>query len=159
MSCHPVWNLISLAVLPLMAVPWLAFSVTGNLGYLVILAGCVFCEALIKLTRKLPVVAEWQLRPVGAADCGICNDGGNYEGRIGMPSGHVALTTYIAVSLVMMRGTCAKAMVLAAFAVILMATSRVRRRCHTIPQVIVGALLGAGMAVGGGRFVRLWQGM
>ena len=59
----------------------------------------------------------------------------------GWPSGHAALAFGAAVALWYVTGS-ASAMVLALFIAMLVAQSRVEGEIHTIPQVILGALLG-----------------
>ena len=59
----------------------------------------------------------------------------------GWPSGHAALAFGAAVALGYVTGS-ASAMVLALFIAVLVAQSRVEGEIHTIPQVILGALLG-----------------
>jgi len=59
----------------------------------------------------------------------------------GWPSGHAALAFGAAVALGYVTGS-ASAMVLALFIAMLVAQSRVEGEIHTIPQVILGALLG-----------------
>jgi diacylglycerol kinase (ATP) len=59
----------------------------------------------------------------------------------GWPSGHAALAFGAAVSLGYVTGS-ASALALALFIAVLVAQSRVEGEIHTIPQVILGALLG-----------------
>jgi diacylglycerol kinase (ATP) len=59
----------------------------------------------------------------------------------GWPSGHAALAFGAAIALGYVTGS-ASAMVLALFIAVLVAQSRVEGEIHTIPQVILGALLG-----------------
>lgn len=65
--------------------------------------------------------------------------------RGGWPSGHVALATAAATAVGLATGNAA-ALVLALFIAGLLAQSRVESGAHTIPQVAVGALVGALMA-------------
>lgn len=74
-------------------------------------------------------------RPDGAKNCDLVNTGGPAK-TFGMPSGHVAIITTILVLL-----DCSPTIILPLIA--LMSWSRVYRGCHTIPQTIVGAVLGA----------------
>jgi diacylglycerol kinase (ATP) len=59
----------------------------------------------------------------------------------GWPSGHTAVATAIA-AIIGYTTHSAKAMVLALFVAALVAQSRVEADVHTIPQVVIGALLG-----------------
>ena len=69
----------------------------------------------------------------------LSRDGSFVHG--GWPSGHAALAFGAAVALGYVTGS-ASAMVLALFIAVLVAQSRVEGEIHTIPQVILGALLG-----------------
>jgi diacylglycerol kinase (ATP) len=59
----------------------------------------------------------------------------------GWPSGHTAIATAVA-AIIGYTTHSAKAMVLALFVAALVAQSRVEADAHTIPQVVLGALLG-----------------
>lgn len=145
-STHNViWDVISLSVIPIFLFPYGMAIIKKDVSYAVIAVGTIVCEIIVKLTRRLPVVHPVQLRPSGAKNCSILNRGGSYEGRIGMPSGHVMLTSYVLVSLYMISEPEDKlyygiAMIIG---ITLMSMSRVIRVCHNIPQVVIGATLGA----------------
>lgn len=112
-------------------------------------------QLFIKASRRVSWPRAWNefvLRPRGARNCSILNSGGSYEGRIGMPSGHVLLTAFVVTSLGAywigagtFRGSWAvttSIVLAAATAIVLMAVSRVRRGCHNLAHVLVGATLG-----------------
>lgn len=87
------------------------------------------------------VIRDASPRPPGATDCNLlCNDG-NQVGQPGMPSSHSAEVAFFAsyywneTKNPILRGL----LVLYAAAVM---TSRYLKRCHTISQIGVGALLG-----------------
>lgn len=61
--------------------------------------------------------------------------------RGGWPSGHTALAVALAISVGYMTQS-AKAMILALFIAALVAQSRVETDAHTIPQTVLGAMLG-----------------
>lgn len=64
--------------------------------------------------------------------------------RGGWPSGHTALSAAATSAIGYMTGNAA-ATALAAFITALIAQSRVESRAHTVPQVLLGAALGAGI--------------
>ena len=142
---HVVWDIISLAVIPIFLLPYGLAIVKKDRAYAVIAVGTIICEIIVKLTRKLPVVHPVQLRPSGAKNCSILNRGGSYEGRIGMPSGHVLLTSYVLVSLFLLSKPDEEPYfaVAATVGIIFMSMSRVIRTCHNVPQVIAGAMMGS----------------
>ena len=150
------WDAISLSLIPLIAAPIGIYIRTKNPAYIPVIVSIVITEIIISFSRQLPVIHTVMLRPAGAKNCNIFNAGGSYDGQIGMPSGHMMLTTCLTFSLLFLyaRTKNLKTLVVSksgAFAaacayVILMGASRFMRGCHNIPQVIVGGLLGFGLA-------------
>jgi membrane-associated phospholipid phosphatase len=146
------WDGVSLSVIPLVLAPCAFYFKTGDKRYIRLIIGIIIAEILTKISRHVPVVHPVMLRPAGAKNCGIFNDGGSYEGRIGMPSGHVFITSFVTMYFVFIycqskniTEICRKkteVITIGSFYILLMAISRVARGCHNIPQVIVGALLG-----------------
>lgn len=152
---------VSLTVVPIFALPFVLYLTRGgSAADLAVCAGVLVTQAIAKLSRRLPVWHPAQLRPPGARDCGAFNNGGSYEGRIGMPSGHVMNTAYVLLSLALLspgdEHTLLKLLKLAlALAwTLAMAWSRVARGCHTVAQVIAGACLGAAFAYATALVVR-----
>lgn len=144
-----IWDVISLGILPIMSAPFVAAFVSKDpTSYLIVGAGTIVCEVIIKLSRCMKKIHPVLIRPKGARDCGIFNNGGDkYEGRIGMPSGHVLMTTYVFTCMYLLSSQKPEVGLLLIVGVMLMAASRVLRICHNIPQVIVGALLGFALAL------------
>jgi membrane-associated phospholipid phosphatase len=151
-----LWDTVSLSLIPLIITPIALYIRTKNPKFIPVLVSLVIIEIIISFSRQLPHFHPVMLRPAGAKDCNLFNSGGSYDGGIGMPSGHVMLTTTISLSLLFIYSgtnnlytifknypiefTCTISYIL------LMAISRVKRNCHNIPQVIVGAILGYGLA-------------
>lgn len=140
-----IWDIISLSLYALMFTPLFGLVYSWNIIYLYQLLGIGICSAFIKLTRLMPK-NKITLRPPGAFNCNIYNRGGDCSKRVGMPSGHVLLTTFILLSFgyiqtnqILYFNTY---LVLCLVWISLMALSRVKRNCHTILQVLVGGILG-----------------
>lgn len=147
------WDVMSLTLSALVASPGFGFVFSLDILYLYQIVGIIFCHFFIKLTRMMPKNSI-TLRPPNARDCNIFNKGGDASSRIGMPSGHVLLTTFILLSLGFIynyRGRKEKNNIIyfnsyvafAAIFILLMAISRIMRNCHTVLQVVVGFVLGA----------------
>jgi membrane-associated phospholipid phosphatase len=140
------WDIISLSLYPLMFTPGFGFVYSLNILFIYQLIGVIICSFLIKLTRWTLPKNSITLRPVNAANCNIYNQGGVYNNRIGMPSGHVLLTTFILFSLgyINYKETfyLNNYFLLCLVWIVLMAVSRVKRNCHTVLQVIMGAAFG-----------------
>ena len=150
------WNLISLSLIPLILTPISLYVKTKNQVYIPVIVSIVITEIIISFSRQLPIIHPVMLRPVGARDCNLFNSGGSYDGGIGMPSGHVMLTTCISLSLLFIYTktnnlyTISKyypiQFTITVLYILLMAISRVKRNCHNIPQVMGGFILGYGLA-------------
>lgn len=140
---HPAWDFLSLLVYALVAYPVIRYVETLHNIYLYIIVGCAVSLVFVKVTRMLPPIHPAMLRPKGARDCNILNKGGSAEGKIGMPSGHMLLSTFVIFSLLFTGGrvTAVKA-AFSAGCVIAIGLSRVMKGCHTWPQVVAGFLFG-----------------
>jgi len=139
----PLWDFLSLLVYALVAYPVIRYVETAMDLYLYIIVGCVASLAFVKITRMLPPIHPAMLRPKGARDCNILNKGGLEEGKIGMPSGHVLLSTFVVFSLLLSGGKItALKTVFSVGCLIAVGVSRVQKGCHTWPQVIAGFVFG-----------------
>jgi len=144
------WDLVSLCILVILALPVLLIVFDGDptrrLQYLVVLIGILVCEIIIKITRIVLPKQGVFLRPSNAVNCSLYNRGGNYAGRVGMPSGHVALTTFVLCSILYIYKSNANhspiVYVLVVLMIGLMCMSRYYRHCHNIPQIVMGFVLG-----------------
>ena len=142
-----IYDLISMSAGLLYGVPIVLFIITGNLSQLI---GFVGLFATMGLTEfiKYYVVKESSRRPLGASNCNLwCNDG-IQEDKPGMPSSHSSQVSFFA-SYYSQQTTnpwIRAGLFLYAGAVMF---SRYKKRCHTIPQITVGASIGAliGMCV------------
>jgi membrane-associated phospholipid phosphatase len=90
------------------------------------------------------VIGDASVRPRGARDCNAWATNGPCEGQPGMPSTHTAFATFFAV----FYGTQLQwfGQMLLVFYVMLVAASRLAKRCHTLLQVVAGGCLGIVMA-------------
>lgn len=97
---------------------------------------------------------HWMKRPEGAMNCNCINRGGDVSGKAGFPSGHVAVTCFILVSIyvhVLRTQTHPILITLwglyAMVQVYFVAWSRIRKRCHTVPQTVAGGVIGVATAI------------
>lgn len=139
------WDVVSLTLSALVASPGFGYLFTLDILYLYQILGIIFCHFFIKLTRLMPKNSI-TLRPPNANNCNIYNKGGDASNRVGMPSGHVLITTFILLSLgyIYTQQTVYfnSYTVFAGVFILLMAISRIKRNCHTVLQVLVGFILG-----------------
>jgi membrane-associated phospholipid phosphatase len=133
-------NAISFSVIFLYLVPIVLFLYTQNLQHLLGFVGLIGTTGLSEFLKHY-VIKGASPRPQGATDCNLmCNDG-NQEGQPGMPSSHSAEVVFFTsyywgqVTHPLLRA------LLLLYALAVMA-SRYLKRCHTLSQIGIGALLG-----------------
>ncbi len=143
-----VWDAISISVVGIMAYPVIRLGQEGSRRFLVIFAGVVVVAVVMHARNAITSPPGYLLRPKGAKNCSTFNRGGDCEHRVGMPSGHVLLTTYVLFAVLWTSekadDAAANAAVLAA--AVLMAVARVQKGCHTVWQVVAGMGVGLAMA-------------
>jgi membrane-associated phospholipid phosphatase len=113
---------------------------------LVALYGVMFMMSLVLTSARFALRRTFPTQTAFARPCegdGTCLTS-NYAG--GMPSGHMAVTTYSFASLCALYPSPVTMALLVASAAV-MAESRYRRRFHTVAQIAAGAALGVLTAV------------
>ena len=149
------WEFISLMFIIYAGAPWLLALIYRESIFFWFAIGVFAIELIIKISRIIPYSPQYHsivMRPPGATNCSCFNTGGLYKGRIGMPSGHVMITTYFVCGLYHILNTkgvfdtnvnykylyiCASLIL-----IILMALSRLKKQCHNLWQVVIGCVLG-----------------
>jgi membrane-associated phospholipid phosphatase len=135
-----VQDLISMSAALLYAVPVIGYMLSGNLIHIKAFLG-LFATMGLGESIKYFIIKELSPRPKGAYDCNLwCNDG-SQEGKPGMPSGHSSQATFFASFYYDQTGNEWIRAGLVLYALLVM-ISRYLKRCHTIPQIAAGALLG-----------------
>jgi membrane-associated phospholipid phosphatase len=82
-------------------------------------------------------------RPIGAMNCDLFSRNGLVEGKPGFPSGHVTSTVSFFVGIYLLFPEYKNfALIGGTMYSILMAISRINKKCHTPLQTIAGATLG-----------------
>ena len=133
-------DLISLSAALLYAVPVIGYMISGNFIHIKAFFG-LFATMGLGESIKHFIIKELSPRPKGAYDCNLwCNDGAQ-EGRPGMPSGHSSQVAFFASFYYDQTGNEWIRAGLIFYALLVM-VSRYLKRCHTIPQIAAGALLG-----------------
>lgn len=102
----------------------------------------------------------WMKRPDGAKNCNCWNGGGDASGESGFPSGHVAVTSFILVSIFLhiIKNTQHPILIIiwglyAMIQVYFVGWARLKKRCHDANQVLTGGVLGVSCAV----FYTIWS--
>jgi membrane-associated phospholipid phosphatase len=131
-----IWDVISISLVPLMLSPLYFWFMTNNTKHLIGFAGLVVTSISVESLKKY--VFTSQHRPRGAKGCDLFCIHNSDENKPGMPSGHAATVAFYGTFYNITNP-------LYIIYVILMATSRYMKKCHSIPQIIAGLLFGAGM--------------
>lgn len=135
---------ISMSVGLVYIVPLILYFFTGNWVHAKALLG-VTGTTIISESTKYFLIGDASPRPSGAKNCNmLCNDG-NQSGRPGMPSSHSAEAAFFSGFYYQQTTNPVIRAALVLFAALIM-ISRYIKRCHTINQIGVGALLGLSLS-------------
>lgn len=142
------WDVIS--IIPFASVP--VFGIIGRFDIVFGAIGIVLAQKAIKYASQ-PYLKDhkWLQRPQGACNCGAMNTGGPVGGRPGFPSGHAAVTSFIVVTTLLSYPQLRCNFIAWVFGVILIVLvdiSRIKKKCHTLLQVVTGTLFGVTCALG-----------
>jgi len=132
--------MISMSAALLYVVPIIGYIVNNNYIHIKALLGLLATTGIGEFIKHY-IIKEGSPRPKGAKDCNLwCNDG-KQDGRPGMPSGHSSQVTFFASYY---YGQTKNEWIRAGLIVyaLLVMFSRYEKHCHTVPQILAGALLG-----------------
>jgi len=136
---------ISLSVAFIGIVPIILSIITNDLNQLKALVGLIV-TVTVNESIKYFVIKERSPRPIGAKNCNLCGDGGNQEGKPGMPSGHSAQIGFFTGYYFQQTDNIWIRLSLILYGILVM-TSRYTKKCHTVPQIITGSMLGLAMSI------------
>jgi membrane-associated phospholipid phosphatase len=137
---NEIQDIISTSTALLYVIPVIGYIISGNIMHIKGLLG-LFATLGIGESAKHYLIKESSPRPKGAYNCNLwCNDG-HQEGKPGMPSGHSSQVTFFSSFYYQQTTNVWVRTALVLYAVLVM-ISRYVKRCHTIPQIISGSLLG-----------------
>lgn len=116
---------------------------------------------VVRFIKDLPYPKSWKWvtdRPKGAANCDYFSRNGPAKpGTPGMPSGHMTHTTIFATVMILGRFISARGKELSldnlvfygvnVSLVLVMAFARYHKKCHNLPQIFFGFVLGLGLGV------------
>jgi membrane-associated phospholipid phosphatase len=138
-------EVISYSAIGVIALPLVLFFVKKDIRYLyIILLGTAnnMIHNIIK-NYSLNYNYEFTKRPQGAYNCNLLANNGNQSGRPGFPSGHVtSITTFFTSIYLLFPEYQTETLTIGSIYTIIMAYSRIYKKCHTLLQTITGALLG-----------------
>jgi membrane-associated phospholipid phosphatase len=132
-------DIISLSVILCVALPWISWIITLQSVYLRWGITMLIVQLCIVIAHKH---FKWaSQRPLDARNCGVCNDGGDYSKKGGMPSGHVTTaTTFVTFAYLVTQSNTV--LVLGMIYIYGMMWVRIKNKCHYPHQVIGGIVAG-----------------
>jgi membrane-associated phospholipid phosphatase len=137
-------DVLSTSVIFIYIIPFILYLFTGNFIHIKALLGIVGTTAISE-SLKFFIIGKTSSRPQGAKDCNLlCNDG-NQSGKPGMPSSHSASTAFFSGFYIQQTDNKIIKGLLIIYTGLVM-LSRYMKSCHTINQIVVGAILGASLS-------------
>jgi hypothetical protein len=133
-------DIVSMSVLLVYIIPAFLYMQTENMKHLYAIVGA-FGASVISETTKLHIIGDRNPRPIGAKNCDLWCIDGRQDGKPGMPSGHSVQAAFFASYYFNQTDNLYIKATLIIFA-LSVAFSRYTKRCHTMPQVIAGCILG-----------------
>ena len=137
---NSIYNTISSSILIAYFVPIFLTIYKSDIAQLKGFVG-VFATTFFVDILKLHVIGMSNPRPAGARDCNLFNTDGPQSGAPGMPSGHAATAAFFAGYYFQETNNVYLRILLIAYAILIM-YSRYMKHCHTIPQLLVGSIIG-----------------
>jgi len=133
-------NILSASMWFLFGIPIVLFLYTQNVIHLRAFIGLWATGGLTDVL-KLHVFGDSCPRPKGARDCNFWANNGNQEDNPGMPSGHSAISTFFSAFYYQQTVNPWIKGLLVLYALLVM-LSRYVKHCHSLLQIVTGAVLG-----------------
>jgi membrane-associated phospholipid phosphatase len=138
-------NFLSLTGVATTALPLIGAIISPNntMRYIivsVVLFAVIVGSKILKQLIKNP-------RPVAAMNCGVFNSGGSAKDEFGMPSGHMAVTSFMIFSTLLIS---TKNPVIWSLGIAWLASvgwARYAKHCHSLAQIIGGTVYGTSIAL------------
>ena len=137
---------ISMSIFIVYCIPIFLYFYTKDPIHIKALIGLVGTTTISECIKHF-YIKNSNPRPIGAANCNLLCNNGNQEGKPGMPSSHSATTAFFAAFYYHLTDDRLIRGGLIGYDIMMM-ISRYSMKCHTIPQIAAGTLLGIGMALG-----------
>lgn len=138
-------EIVSLSLNGLIVSPVLLFFVTKDHRWLFILLYSIINIQVHDIIKSHSRKYDYKFlkRPIGAKKCDIFSRNGNVEGEPGFPSGHVTTTVSLFTGMYLLYPEYRTYIILnGTMYSVLMAMSRINKKCHTPLQTIAGGILG-----------------
>ena len=131
---------VATITLPLIGAITSLKNTTRYMTVSVVLFGVIIGSKLLKQIIKDP-------RPAGAMNCNIQNSGGSAKGEYGMPSEHMAVSSYMILSTLFISTKNPVIWSLGITWLSAIGWARYAKHCHSLAQVIGGTVYGSGVAL------------
>ena len=143
MSLTPLYNVLSASVVAFYVIPLILYAWTSDPFHLKALLGYILATLTSEglKHRVFKGRGPYGQRPAGATDCNLWCNNGPQAGRPGMPSSHSAEAAYLA-TVYGSYGTSSVWRLGWILYALLVMGSRYAKECHSLPQIVVGALVG-----------------
>jgi len=138
-------DFISNSILIVYIIPIILYGITRNPYHKIAFMGTFATNAISEIIKHV-FIKDISPRPQGAMNCNIMCSNGNQEGKPGMPSSHSATIIFFTTYYYCHTSNLYIRAILIGYALLVM-MSRYHKRCHTVPQIMVGALLGWSMGM------------
>ncbi len=125
-------------------IPLVLYIFTNNSIHLKGFLG-VAGTTILSETLKRTIIKDVSPRPRGASNCNLLCDDGDQSGRPGMPSSHSAEVAFFSGFYYQLTNNHFVRIILIIYAGSVM-VSRYIKRCHTIGQILGGAILGVSLS-------------
>jgi len=136
-------DILSISTVYLYIIPLILFLYTKESYHIRAFIGTLAALAISICIRHI-IIKEASARPYGATNCDVMATNGNREGTPGMPSSHVAVVVFFALFYLRYSTNPIVSATIILYTISII-VSRYDKKCHTIPQIITGALLGIGI--------------
>jgi len=137
---------ISMSIFIVYAIPICLYFYTKDPIHIKAFIGLVGTNTISEFIKHF-YIKDSSPRPEGAANCNLLCNNGNQEGKPGMPSSHSATTSFFTSFYYQQTDNGFIHTGLIGYNILMM-MSRYLTKCHSIPQIIVGTLLGIGISLG-----------
>ena len=135
-------DLISTSIILLYVVSITMYVITKNTYHIIVAFG-IWGTAGLSEYVKHHIIKNRNPRPDGAYNCNMLCNNGDQAGKPGMPSSHAAASAFFMI-MYWNYTTNPYVRAILLFYYLLILRSRYVKHCHSIPQLIVGSLVGAG---------------
>ena len=140
-----VQETISASIILLYGIPIVLYFYTKDIIHIKAFIGLVGTTTFSEYIKHF-YIKDYSPRPLGAANCNLLCNNGNQEGKPGMPSSHSATVAFFTAFYYQQTNNRFIHSGLLGYNILIM-MSRYIMKCHTIPQITVGTLLGIGMSL------------